>query len=41
MPAVEVSGSSNKKGNKLTLTGVAVSSEFTQEIKVKLKRIAP
>ena len=41
VPAVEVSGSSNKKGDKLTLYGVAVSSEFTQEIKVKLKRIAP
>jgi hypothetical protein len=38
VPAVAVSGSSNKKGNKITLTGVAASDEFTQEIKIKIKR---
>ena len=41
VPAVAVSGTSNKKGTKITLKGVAASDDFTQEIKIKIKRIAP
>ena len=41
IPAVAVSGTSNKKGTNITLKGVAASNEFTQEIKIKLKRTAP
>ena len=41
IPAVTVSGTTNKKGTSLTLKGVAASDEFTQEIKIKLKRTAP
>ena len=41
LPAVAWSGTTNKKGTKLTLTGVAASTEFTQEIVVKLKKTGP
>ena len=41
LPAVAVSGTSNKKGTSITLKGVAASNEFTQEIKIKIKRTAP
>lgn len=40
LPAVALSGTSNKKGTKLTLTGVAASDEFTHQIKIKIKLIA-
>src|SRR5262245_54600113 len=41
IPAVALSGTSNKKGTKITLTGVAASGDFTHQIKIKIKRIAP
>jgi len=41
VPAMALSGTSNKKGNKLTLRGVASSDEFTQEVKITLKKVAP
>jgi hypothetical protein len=41
LPAVTLSGSSNKKAKNLSLTGVAASGEFTHELKIKLKRLSP
>jgi hypothetical protein len=41
LPAVTLSGTINKKGTKLTLTGVAASTEFTHQITIKLKKTSP
>lgn len=35
-PAMTLSGAANKKGTKLTLEGVAASTEFTHELVIKL-----
>ena len=41
VPAMTLSGSSSKKGTKLTLKGVAASDELTHEITIKLKKVGP
>ena len=41
IPAMTLSGTSNKKGTSLTLKGVAASDELTHDVTIKLKRIGP
>lgn len=38
---VSLSGVANKKGTRLSLEGVAASTEFTHELKIKLKKQSP
>jgi hypothetical protein len=38
LPAVLLSGTSNKKADRLTWTGTAASTEFTHQITIKLKK---
>lgn len=40
LPAVALSGSSNKNAKNMSLTGVAASGEFTHELKIKLRRLS-
>jgi hypothetical protein len=37
-PAITLSGSTNKKGTSLKMTGVAATTDFTHELKISLRK---